>query len=61
MLITNEFQITSVQNVQKHFQLTRRFFTTRDMAPHVGDFQKIINVENVLTGEEQASATFNIT
>ena len=61
MLTTNEFQITSVQNVQKHFQPTRRFFTTPDMAPRVGDFQKIINVENALTGKEQASPKSNTT
>ena len=61
MLLTDEYQITSVQNVQKHFQQIRRFSTTRDMAPPVDDFQRRINVENVLTGKEQALAILKTT
>lgn len=57
MLLTEELQITYVQNVLKHFQQIRRFFITRDTAPPVDDFQRDINVGNVLTGREQPSLT----
>ena len=61
MLLSNKLQITSVQNVQKHFQQIRLFFITRDMVPPVDDFQRDINVENVPIGRDQPSMTLKLT
>ena len=61
MLLNDKLQITSVQNVQKHFQRIRLFFITRDTVPPVDDFQRRISVENVPIGKERPSMTLKTT